>query len=58
MSTQSAERDGARPPVVGLTFGGKMGFFFFFLIAVMEKKEGIGNDKKRFEDLVVRSPLW
>ena len=59
VSTQSAERDGARPPVVALTFGGKVGFFFFFfLIAIREKKEGIGNDKKRFEDLVVRSPAW
>lgn len=57
VSTQSAERDGARPPVVALTFGGKVGFFFF-LIAIIEKKEGIGNDKKRFEDLMVRSPAW
>ena len=36
---------------------GKSGLFFF-LIAVIEKKEGIGNDKKKFEDLVVRSPAW
>ena len=43
--------------MVGLTFGEKVGFFFF-LIAVIEKKEGIGNDKKKFEDLVVRSPAW
>jgi len=28
------------------------------LIAIIEKKEGIGNDKKRFEDLMVRSPAW
>lgn len=55
MSTQSAERDGGE--TVGLTFG-KSGLFFLCVIAVIEKKEGIGNDKKKFEDLVVRSPAW
>ena len=38
MSTQSAEKDGARPPVVGLTFGGKVAFFFFFNCSNGEKR--------------------
>ena len=38
VSTQLAERDGARPPVVALTFGGKVGFFFFFDCNNREKR--------------------
>lgn len=46
---------GPRPPVVGLTFGEKWAFFSVSLIG---KKDGIGTDKKRFADLVVRNPAW
>lgn len=41
--------------MVGLTFGEKWAFFSVSLIG---KKDGIGTDKKRFADLVVRNPAW